>query len=888
MTTPALTLPDDWDWQNPDYDRVWETRAKRLNHLRKNPELVPKLWEYYANNPAHFIHDWGVTFDPRLAERGINPVVPFLLFPRQHEFIDWVVERWKMRENGVVEKSRDMGVSWLCVGFAAWMMLFIYGSVVGMGSRKEEYVDKIGDPKSLFWKIRMFINMLPVEFQPKRWNEAKHAPHMRVTNPGMNSFITGEAGDNVGRGNRTALYLVDEFAFFERPDQVDASLSQTTNCRIDVSTPNGAGNPFYRRAHDGKTKKFVFDWRAQPLDALIVTPQGMRKMGDVTVGDEVIGADGKPTTVVNIYPHGMKPVYRVTFSDGSSTESCADHLWEVIPHGNHRAERKHITKTLPLSEIMLDYRRVCSRGYNIHRYQVPMVSNPVEFASERKLPLHPYVLGCLLGDGSLPSKSNTTVAIAIGDGDRVLCDIINEHLPDGCELKNSSGIVYWVSAAGNFRGGVRGRGCHNPVNEAIRSLGLVGTKSDTKFVPEMYKIASPGERLNLLQGLLDTDGSAPIRDPGAARLHTCSQQLADDVVFITQSLGGTATISRIESKGTIARFGTREHVRNHDMLMVRIKLPNGVIPFKLPRKVDRFTSDEVRTRGVRRSIVNIEYVGDKEVQCIEVSADNGLYLTDDFIVTHNCDPRKDEAWYAEQKAKLDPVVLAQEVDRDYTASVANAFIPGNVVTMAARSGAGDLMAYGPIMVGVDVARFGDDKTVITIRRGRVVSQQHVYGKLDVVDCAGMVKKHVMALLEKPAQIAVDTIGIGAGVADILRRDFGNIVVDVNSAVRLNDGEHYNLRARMYADMREWLKAGASIPNDPDLISDLTALQYHYKGGLLLMESKDEAKKRGIKSPDRADSLALTFAEPPKQVDDEFEMPVTDLQSWGVLDTITGY
>lgn len=880
-----MTLPENWDWKNPDYDTIWRTRAQRLDYLRRQPEILLRLKEYYSSNPADFINDWGVTVDPRLAERGLNPVVPFLLFPKQAEFIDWLRARWLARENGLVEKSRDMGVSWLGVAFAAWMILFVPGAVVGMGSRKEEYVDKIGDPKSLFWKTREFINMLPGEFQPKHWDASRMAPHMRVTNPDMRAFITGEAGDNIGRGNRTSVYWLDESAFLERPDQVDAALSQTTNCRIDVSTPNGAGNPFYKKAHDGVTKKFVFDWRAQPLDAKVMTPSGWVRMGDVTPGSKVTTSDGGSATVVAVHPHGEKPVYHVRFNDGSSTECCADHLWEVTPKGNQRAERRHITRVMTLGEILKDYCGKDSRGYNVFSYQIPLTS-PVKFNSRAKLPIDPYVLGCLLGDGSLPTKSSAAVQMVIGVADSELVALIDEKLPQGCKLKRCGDIQYWVSAGRNFLGGSKGRGAHNPVNAAIVSLGLAGTTSYNKFIPEKYKYASISDRLSLLQGLMDTDGGVRKSDPGVAGFTTASQQLRDDVIHLAQSLGGTASWRVAHKAGSIAVFGDRQHARKMDVYMVHVKLPSDFTPFRLPRKVDAFTP--ATKYPPRRSIVSITPAGVKPVQCIEIDSSAHLYLTDDFIVTHNCDPRKDDAWYEEQKRKLDPVVLAQEVDRDYTASVQNAFIPGTLVKMAITKGPMDMIAQGPLMVGVDVARFGNDKTVVTFRRGRVALSQHVYGMLDVEDCAGTVKTLVRQHMERPAQIAVDTIGIGAGVADILRREFGDVVADVNSAIRLSDGEHYNLRARMWRDMREWLKSGASIPNDGELISDLTALQYLYRGGALLIEAKDDAKKRGIKSPDRADSLALTFAIPPKLDNDEFSMPQGDHPLWQALDEVIGY
>jgi phage terminase large subunit len=260
----SLWLPPEFDWKAPDYAPVFAERARRLEALRSRPEDLPALKLYYKEHPAQFIHDWGFTIDPRNAEIGEAVVIPFLLFPRQEQCIDWLLAGWLSREDGLVEKSRDMGVSWLCVAFGVWMWLFYPGVVVGFGSRKEEYVDKIGDPKSLFWKARQFINLLPAEFRPRGWDEKKHAPHMRVLNPETQGSLVGEAGDNIGRGNRTSIYFVDESAHLEHAEAVDAALSQTTNCRVDVSTPNGAGNSFYRKRHGGRIKVFVFDWKDDP------------------------------------------------------------------------------------------------------------------------------------------------------------------------------------------------------------------------------------------------------------------------------------------------------------------------------------------------------------------------------------------------------------------------------------------------------------------------------------------------------------------------------------------------------------------------------------------------------------------------------------------------
>ena len=506
------------DWKNPDYGPVWAERIRRLKVLRELPDeekaaQLAKLKAYYKDHPADFINDWGCTFDPRNAERGLPTTMPFLLFPKQREYIEWLHARWKGREDGLVEKSRDMGISWLCVGFSVWMWVFHPGSVSGFGSRKEDLVDRIGDPDSLFWKARTMISLLPGEFKPKGYDEAKYAPFMRIINPETGGIIRGEAGANIGRGGRTSIYFKDESAFYEQAQGIDAALSQTTNCQIDVSTPNGEGNPFWKKRHGGKIKVFVFDWRD--------------------------------------------------------------------------------------------------------------------------------------------------------------------------------------------------------------------------------------------------------------------------------------------------------------------------------------------------------------------------------------DPRKDQAWYDKQVATRDAVTIAQEIDRNYSASVTNSWITSEIVTAAMERGPADVLAMGPIRVGLDVARFGDDKTVLTFRRGRLVLKQVVWGKTDLMSTAGRAKQEINTYRRlqgtRLEQIAVDTIGIGAGVADALRGwpEFKDLVVDVNSAQLLDDDENYNLRALMWREMRDWIAAGASLPNDQELRVDLTGLRYFYRIGKLLMESKDDAKKRGLKSPDRADSLALTFAKPGPAVVKPPDPPASRVASYDI-------
>jgi len=253
----------DIDYKNPDYTAIFTRRIERLAYLRKHPADVRKLKAFYKEHPAQFISDWGMTVDPRNVELGLPSVIPFILFPKQIELVDWIVAHWKGRKPGLIEKSRDMGISWLTVATACTLCLFYPGMAIGFGSRKEEYVDKIGAPKSLFYKARVFVQNLPEEFRGS-WDINKDAPHLRLNFPDSGSNISGEAGDNIGRGDRTGIYFVDEAAHIERAQLVEASLSQTTNCRIDLSSVAGMANVFAQKRHGGKIDVFIFDWRDDP------------------------------------------------------------------------------------------------------------------------------------------------------------------------------------------------------------------------------------------------------------------------------------------------------------------------------------------------------------------------------------------------------------------------------------------------------------------------------------------------------------------------------------------------------------------------------------------------------------------------------------------------
>lgn len=261
----------------PDYASVFLRRQQALFNVLQDPSLVPGAVEYYSTRPIDFIMDWGITYDPRNAQHEMIPsLMPFCLFQRQAELVSFILALMKDQENGLVEKCRTMGATWVCGGISVWLWRFVPGAAVGWGSRKAHLVDKLGDPDSIFEKMRMFIDYMPRFLWPEGFSKKKHCLYMRIINPENGATITGEAGDNIGRGGRKLIYFKDEAAHYERPDKIEAALSETTRVQVDISSVNGNGNVFARRRQagivwkpgdvckKGRVRVFIFDWRDHP------------------------------------------------------------------------------------------------------------------------------------------------------------------------------------------------------------------------------------------------------------------------------------------------------------------------------------------------------------------------------------------------------------------------------------------------------------------------------------------------------------------------------------------------------------------------------------------------------------------------------------------------
>jgi len=360
--------------------------------------------------------------------------------------------------------------------------------------------------------------------------------------------------------------------------------------------------------------------RAQPVSADVLTPFGFRPIGSLRVGDLVTGSNGQPTPVLGVYPQGRKEVFRVRAQDGASTVCCGEHLWHVMtPEDRRRGKPARVLET---REMIGRLRRAHQR-----RFELPLLSAPVEF-EPRSVPIDPYALGLLIGDGCL--TTSTTPSFSTADPELALA--LDEAL-DGIELVRKGGFDYVLRDIRGQRGGVI---VVNPVTDALRELGLAGTRSSTKFIPTSYLYNSADARIALLQGLLDSDGGPVTQRGRSCRIQysTTSALLCEDITFLVRSLGGVV-YSRIRAAAgrPPGKANGRDVHHRSDAHIMDIRLPAGIEPFRLERKRARYVSDG----GGRpmRFIDAIEPAGEAETVCIQVAAEDSLYVTEDFLVTHN-------------------------------------------------------------------------------------------------------------------------------------------------------------------------------------------------------------------------------------------------------------
>lgn len=400
--------------------------------------------------------------------------------------------------------------------------------------------------------------------------------------------------------------IADKLAGFQ--DQLALSAAADTDLELDL--PGGlalfpfqkAGVAYAHRVGNVLIADEMGLGKGSTLSTGILTPTGWTTHGEVRVGDRVIGSDGHPCLVAGVYPRGELDVFRVTFQDGSSVTVDGDHLWAVnSPLRRSRGRPNQVLSTRELMDAPLSH----ANG-NRQRF-IPMVA-PVEFDGS-PLPIDPYVLGVLIGDGSFTKNS-----VSYMKPDRWMAGEVARLLPDTMSLREwSEEHNYGITGAVGV----------------MRELGLQGCRSWEKFVPDIYKFATVEGRTSILQGILDTDGHVRPEDNNV-EFGTSSEQLAKDVQFLVESLGGVAPI-RVKTEPTYIHNG--EKLVGRPCYRMSVQLPPTIRPFRTPIKSDVYHPREKYAPS--RSIVSIEPAGREEVVCIAVDAPDNLYVTEHCIVTHN-------------------------------------------------------------------------------------------------------------------------------------------------------------------------------------------------------------------------------------------------------------
>lgn len=533
--------------------------------------------------------------------------------------------------------------------------------------------------------------------------------------------------------------------------------------------------------------------KAQPVDEPVLTPSGWRSMGELRVGDTVIAGDGTPTDVVGVYPQGVRSIVEVEFNDGLTARCDTEHLWPTatdlhLSRGKGWLSRK-------TGDLVDDLR--CPDGRA--KWRVPVVGVVQHDPSD--LPIDPYVLGVILGDGCI-REHNITFTVE----DAEIAAEVKDRLPDGISLsvvaqQGDRTPAYRISGSG-----VRGR--RNPVLDGLRDMALIECRSFDKFIPERYLMSSQAQRIDLLRGLMDTDGYASAT--GTVQFGSSSPALADGVAALVRSLGGT--VRRSTKIPNYTHNGERRTGLLHHTLT--IAMPAHINPFFLPRKAARFSRVKY---APQRKIVAIREAGEAEVQCIAVAHPTHTYVTRDYVVTHNTVMQLEWARLSGQRALIvAPLAVCQQTVREaarigveatYVRSDDQADGPGIWVTnyeMATRFDAGALDAV--VLDEASILKASDGRT-------RTALIEHFAPV-----------KHRLACTATPAPNDIEELTNQAEFLGVMPR------VEMLASYFVHDQDGWRLKGHARGPMFTWMASWAVAirrPSDlgyPDAGYDLPGLE----------------------------------------------------------------
>ncbi len=343
----------------------------------------------------------------------------------------------------------------------------------------------------------------------------------------------------------------------------------------------------------------------QPYSAKVLTPDGWKRMGDLKVGDLVFNRHGDPVRVLDVVEKGVQDVYEIRLKDGRKTRATETHKWVVLPY--HARSRTHPDFGREVLRTTLELKTGKMAD------AIPHV-RPIRYP-KADLPIPPYTLGCFLADGFMGHSP-----ARVFNADEEIIERVGQEVPEGrlaqAMLHTKPLYQYSMSTPGR---------APNPVGDALRDLGLLGARGPAKFVPEVYLRASVEQRLDLLRGLLDSDGDVTA-DRYRVYFTTSYERLRDDVIELVRSLGGSATWKYYTNSST-----------GRGAYKVTIRLPEEVVPFYVSRNAERcgYHSHKFAPRALHTLVDEVVYVGRERCRCILIDDPDHLYVTDDYILTHN-------------------------------------------------------------------------------------------------------------------------------------------------------------------------------------------------------------------------------------------------------------
>lgn len=345
----------------------------------------------------------------------------------------------------------------------------------------------------------------------------------------------------------------------------------------------------------------------QPYSEPVLTPTGFVEMGSLKVGDLVMNPCGDPCKVIEIIEQGEQEVWEIELQDGRKVRCGKNHLWSTL---NSTRGKLHIKTTEEYSKLKLQQG---SPGKYCYPYKLPSI-NPLHFNQTAPL-VDPYVMGVLLGDGYICGTQ-----IRFSTDDQQIVDILTEKLPNYSIKKVDDRFAYVILSHDKTK---------HQLGRYLKQYG-VRVKAENKFIPDDYKYADVNTRLELLQGLMDTDGSSS--STGSCNFVSTSERLIDDLIFICRSLGIRCRKSKMIPGRTDVDFGNgyKSDTLPHWEVCITTEEPI----FKLERKLQNLRHREYKYNSI--GIKAVRNLGYKEKQrCIRVDHDNQLYITRDFVVTHN-------------------------------------------------------------------------------------------------------------------------------------------------------------------------------------------------------------------------------------------------------------